>query len=146
MLPILGHIFLFCCMSVTCVLNARCAGYPFIASVKMVWGLVNISPRPAGMSEGGRYRREGFSHLPRAPGSCRRCFSSAQAQAGVGLRCLQHRRLWSPLPPALGPCGVHVLQCLDPEHTLSPSSAIGRSAFLPVPGFCRDGQQLLAPV
>lgn len=84
------------CMSLTFVLNARCAGYPFIASVKMVWGLVNISPWPAGMSEGGTVQKRGvFSHA-----SCTRLLPALLLRrSGPGRRggsgIFSTGRLWS---------------------------------------------------
>lgn len=70
--------------------------------------------------KGGRYRRGVFSQA-----SCTRPLPALLLQrSGPGRRggsgVFSTGRLWSPFPPALGPCGVHVLQCLDPEHTLSP--------------------------
>lgn len=140
MLLILGHIFLFRYMSVTFLLNARCAGYPFTASVKMVWGLVNISPWPDGMSEGGMVQKRGVS----SHASCSRLLPALLLQrSGPGQRggsgVFSTGRLWSPLPPALGPYGAHVLQGLALSTHFPPCSAMGSSAFLPVPGFCCDG-------
>lgn len=65
-------------MSVTFLLNARCAGYQVIASVIMEPSLVSISPLPAGMMlrfsverTGGPVKEKGFSRVPPSPGSCR---------------------------------------------------------------------------